>query len=99
VKEGFEKPQPVFQFSEPWEGTDVVDRYVQFVNNQETSLYPAMNSTGSYGFNFYLLKRGNATKFPLFVLYEGLMKSSLAGNGLDEFENADIKNCYIPWSG
>lgn len=95
VNEKKVKPQPVWQDSVTWSTGDVVQRYVQFVNNQETALYPAMNSTGSYGFNFYLIKRGNASKCPLFVFYEGMMENSIVGNGLDEFEDKTITNCYI----
>lgn len=95
INEKVAKPLPVWQDSVHWTTGDWVQRYVQFVNNQETSLYPAMNSTGSYGFNFYLIKRGKATQCPLYVFYEGLQENSIAGNGLDEFANGAITNCYI----
>src|SRR5207253_348867 len=89
------KPQPVFQFSEDWKNDEVVDRYVQFGNNQDTPLYPAMNSTGFYGFNFYVLKRGSAVSFPLIMMEEGEAQTSLKGDGLGLFEDETITNCYI----
>jgi len=95
VSESVKTPQPVYQFTEIWLYGDTVDRYVQFVDNQETALYPAMNNTGSYGFNFYLMKRGSATKYPLIVLFEELWETSITGNGKDEFQNKDVNNCYI----
>src|SRR6185436_14722775 len=56
------------------------------------ALYPAMNSTGSYGFNFFLVKRGSATAYPLFLLYEGI-----SGKNADKAINLDddFTNCYV----
>lgn len=85
------KPVPVFQDSVVVPNGDVKLRYVQFGNNQETSLYPALNSTGSYGFNFYLVKRGNAVSYPLMVLYEG--EGGMANDGIDLDPN--ITDCYV----
>ncbi|MEO6169294.1 MAG: hypothetical protein ABIO46_02115 [Chitinophagales bacterium] len=85
------KPQPVFQDSIQTAGNDVKHQYVQFGNNQETSLYPALNSTGSYGFNFYLVKRGNAASYPLVIVYEGEGAVAGGGAGLD----GDFTNCYV----
>jgi hypothetical protein len=44
-------------------------------------------------FNFYLINRGNATIYPLFAFYEGLLENSIKGNGIDSFQN--VSNCYI----
>jgi hypothetical protein len=48
-----------------------------------------MNSTGSFGFNFYLGKRGSASSYPLFVVYGG----GVAGSGLGL--ETSITNCYV----
>ena len=91
VNETVAKPKPVFQQTITAPGNEYKDYYTQFVNNQETPLYPAMNSTGSYGFNFYLTKRGTAVSYPLIVVYEGSGAAITSGAGLD----GDITNCYV----
>lgn len=90
VNEKVAKPKPVFQQTVQ-AGNENKDYYTQFVNNQETDLYPAMNSTGSYGFNFYISKRGSASSYPLVVVYEGAGAGITTGPGLD----GDITNCYV----
>jgi hypothetical protein len=84
------QPRPVWQDSIIVKNGEVKQLYVQFVNNQETSLYPAMNSTGSYGFNFYLTKRGSAAKYPLFILFEGFGDDATKSISLDSI----YTNCY-----
>lgn len=91
VSETVAKPRPVFQQTVTAPGNEFKDYYTQFVNNQETALYPAMNSIGSFGFNFYLTKRGSATSYPLIVVYEGSGAAITSGAGLD----GDITNCYV----
>jgi hypothetical protein len=86
------QPKPVFQDSITAVNGEVKQLYVQFVNNQETTLYPAMNSTGSYGFNFFIIKRGTATKYPLFILFQATT------NKPDQSINLDrdtYDNCYV----
>ncbi|HYV92810.1 MAG TPA: T9SS type A sorting domain-containing protein [Chitinophagales bacterium] len=86
------QPQPVFQDSFVAVNGEVKQLYVQYANNQETSRYPAMSSVGSYGFNFWLVKRGTATEYPLFILFQG------AGpHDADKSPNLDnvYTNCYI----
>ena len=67
------KPLPVLQDSiaSGKSGIGAKYRYVQFVNNQETPLWPAMNSTGSFEMNFYFEKFETAQSYPLMVLYNG----------------------------
>lgn len=91
VSESVAEPQPVFQDSILATGNEVKYLYVQFVNNQETPLYPAMNSTGSYGFNFYVVKRGSASSYPLITVLEGQGTTMTSGIGLD----ATVTNCII----
>ncbi|MBK9731457.1 MAG: hypothetical protein IPO83_09225 [Chitinophagaceae bacterium] len=91
VNEIVAKPKPVFQQTVAAPGNELKDYYTQFVNNQETDLYPAMNSTGSYGFNFYITKRGTATKYPLVVVYESAGAAITSGAGLD----GSITDCYV----
>lgn len=91
VNEFVAKPQPVLQDSITVSDGEKKYRYVQFGNNQETPLYPAMNSTGSYGFNFYIVKRGSSTSYPLMVVYEGSASKTTDGPGLD----GSVTNCYI----
>ncbi|MBA2407663.1 MAG: hypothetical protein H0V65_06700, partial [Chitinophagales bacterium] len=91
VNETIAKPQPVFQKVVVASGGEEKQQYVQFGNNQETPLYPALNSTGSYGFNFYITKRGNAGNYPLVVIYEGEGAIAGGGVGLD----ASISDCYV----
>ncbi|MEO6169293.1 MAG: hypothetical protein ABIO46_02110 [Chitinophagales bacterium] len=90
VNETVAKPKPIFQQTVNGSNENK-DYYTQFVNNQETDLYPAMNSTGSYGFNFYITKRGNTGSYPLVVVYEGAGSAITSGPGLD----GDITNCYV----
>ncbi len=90
VNETVAKAKPVFQQTVS-AGNEVKDYYTQFVNNQETALNPAMNSTGSYGFNFYITKRGSASLYPLMIVFEGAGAAINSGVGLD----ADITNCYV----
>ncbi|MBA3647332.1 MAG: T9SS type A sorting domain-containing protein [Chitinophagales bacterium] len=93
IAETVADPQPVYQDSVKWTSGDIVKYYVWFGNNQNLPNFPAMVNCGSYGFNFYILKRGTATRYPVFLLYEGLDENSLRGNGLDVFGNET--NCYI----
>ncbi|MCS6991080.1 MAG: hypothetical protein NZL95_04390 [Chitinophagales bacterium] len=93
VQEAIAQPAPVFQDSVTWGHGDVVKYYTWFGNNMETAHFPALSSVGSYGFNFYVIRRGQATQYPLFAFYEGLRENSLKGNGLDSFKN--ITDCYI----
>lgn len=90
VSETVAQPQPVWQDSIAVKNGEVKQLYVQFVNNQETDLYPAMNSTGSYGFNFFITKRGTATKYPLFILFEGFGNDATKQISLD----SEFTNCY-----
>lgn len=90
VSEVVAQPKPVWQDSIVVKNGEVKQLYVQFVNNQETALYPAMNSTGSYGFNFFITKRGTATKYPLFVLFEGFGNDATKSISLDSM----YTNCY-----
>ncbi|HYV92809.1 MAG TPA: T9SS type A sorting domain-containing protein [Chitinophagales bacterium] len=85
------QPLPVFQDSFRTNDGEEKQLYVQYVNNQETALYPAMNATGSYGFNFFIVKRGTATRYPLFVIYEGFGNKADVSVGL----NKDYSNCYV----
>jgi hypothetical protein len=91
IAETIAQPVPVFQDSILAVGGEYKKWFVQFVNNQETPLYPAMNSTGSYGFNFYVTKRGTATDYPLVIVYEGQGGAATQGVGLD----GSVTNCYI----
>lgn len=91
VNETVAKPMPVYQQTIVAPQNEIKDYYTQFTNNQETSLYPAMNSTGSYGFNFYITKRGTASLYPLIVAYEGAGATITSGAALD----GDITNCYV----
>lgn len=86
------QPQPVFQDSITAIDGEVKKLYVQFVNNQETPLYPAMSSIGSYGFNFFIVKRGTATKYPLFILFQASRP-----HDADKSLNLDdsFTDCYI----
>lgn len=90
VNESVAKAKPVFQQTVST-GNETKDYYTQFVNNQETALNPAMNSTGSFGFNFYITKRGTAGLYPLMIVFEGAGAAINSGVGLD----ADITNCYV----
>lgn len=90
VVETVTTPQPVFQDSTLQAG-EMKIRYTQFTSNQETALYPAMNSTGSYGFDFYLVKRGSSSSYPLFMVYEGEGADAGGGVSLD----ATITDCYV----
>ncbi|MCY7410486.1 MAG: hypothetical protein LH473_09445, partial [Chitinophagales bacterium] len=93
IAESIANPQPVLQDSVTWGNDEQVLYYAWFVNNVDAPNFPAMCSQGSYGFNFYLIKRGNATTYPIFAFYEGLQENSLKGNGIDSFKN--VTNCYI----
>ena len=92
VLDAVAQPKPVFQDSVVAQGGEVKQLYVQFVNNQETPLYPAMSSTGSYGFNFWIVKRGTAAKYPLFILFQ-----AFSGHDADKSLSIDnsITNCYV----
>lgn len=83
-------PEPVYQDSLILSNGDIRKHYVQFVNNQETALYPAMNTYGSYGFDIYLVKRGSATSYPLFILFQGYGGEFDKGIGLDDV----YTDCY-----
>src|SRR5262249_37733881 len=85
------KPTPVFQYAETVAGGEIKNRYVQFVDNQETTLFPALCSVGSYGFNYYVVKRGSVSSYPVFVVFEGGGATFGDAVGLD----ADITDCYI----
>lgn len=90
ISETVEKPQPVLQDSIITPDGEIKYRYVQFVNNQETPWYPAMNSTGSYGFNFYIVKStSSADRYPLMVLYQ---VDDLAASAKVD---ADYKDYYL----
>ena len=67
------KPLPVLQDSivSGKSGIGAKYRYVQFVNNQQTPLWPAMNSTGSFEMNFYFEKLGTVQRYPLMVMFNG----------------------------
>ncbi|MBA3647292.1 MAG: hypothetical protein H0W62_01885 [Chitinophagales bacterium] len=95
VKEKVSDPLPVWQDSIHWSTGDEVQMYVIFGNNQEAENMPAFNSKGSYGYNFYVLKRGAKSKYALFEFYEGLQENSIKGNGLSQFMNGTITDCYI----
>ena len=88
VLEQLTKPLPVFQDSVVIPGGDIKYNYVLYGNSQETSLLPALNSTGSFSFNFYIGKRGTATLYPLYVLYGAGGPNNL---GLE----TSITNCYV----
>lgn len=90
VVEAVAKAKPVFQLTVT-SSNEYKDYYTQFVNNQETALNPAMNSTGSFGFNFYVTKRGSADLYPLVIVFEGAGAAINSGVGLD----ADVTNCYV----
>ncbi|MBA3647054.1 MAG: hypothetical protein H0W62_00645 [Chitinophagales bacterium] len=49
-----------------------------------------MNSTGSYGFNFSLVKKGSAESYPLFIHYDGPSLAARANGG-----KSDFINCYV----
>ncbi|MCY7411218.1 MAG: hypothetical protein LH473_13180, partial [Chitinophagales bacterium] len=91
VSESAVQPLPVWQDSITTNNGEVKQHYVLFGNNQDTPLYPAMVSVGSYGFNFWYIKRGTASKYPLFISFEGF--------GAKPDENVAIDsaftNCYI----
>ncbi len=91
VSETVIKPQPVLQDSVLMPSGIWKYRYVQYCNNQETPLYPAMNSTGSYGFNFFIIKRGTLISAPLMVSYQG---DDLAASADVSFES-QFDNCWI----
>ncbi len=91
ISENVTMPQPVFQNNVEISGGDVKQRYVQFGNNQETPLFPALTSTGSYGFNLYITQRGNSSNNPLVVVYEGEGVIAKGSVGLD----ASFTNCFI----
>ncbi|MEO5675783.1 MAG: T9SS type A sorting domain-containing protein, partial [Chitinophagales bacterium] len=84
------KPQPVLQNSVITHNDEIKKVYVQYVDNRDTPLFPALNSTGSFGFNFFLVKRGTATRFPLFLLFEGFGNDATKSINLDE----SYDNCY-----
>ncbi len=93
-EEYISNPQPVLQDTVTWNSGEVAFMYVQFGNNQDVITQPAFNNCGSYGYNFYLVKRGNTdSQAPIYVFYEGLEGNSVVGNGLDAF--ADVTDCYI----
>ncbi len=85
-------PQPVWQDSVIW-GSDVAHMYVQFGDNRQSLYQRTFNGQGSYGYNFFLIRRGQTERYPLYVFLEGIRQNALVGNGLDEFAN--ITNCYI----
>jgi len=91
VMETVTKPQPVFQDSVPTPSGEMKYRYVQFVNNQETTLYPAMNSTGSYGFNFCFMKSSGAGNHPMIVFYQGEDLAANAELGVEP----QFNSCYV----
>ncbi|MBA2406594.1 MAG: hypothetical protein H0V65_01180 [Chitinophagales bacterium] len=91
VMETVQKPQPVFQDSIMSNGNEMKYRYVQFVNNQETPLYPAMTSVGSYGFNFYIVQRGTSSSFPLIVIFNSSGSTGTNGVNVDP----QFTNCCI----
>lgn len=85
------KPQAVFQDSVLTNDGEWKVYYVMYVDNRETPLFPAMNSTGSYGFTFFTIKRGTAAKYPLFLLFESI------GTNVNKNINLEMTftNCYI----
>lgn len=91
VSESAVKPLPVWQDSITTNNGNVKQHYVLFGNNQDTPLYPAMVSVGSYGFNYWYIKRGTATKYPLFISFEGFGAKPDENVGLD----SAFTNCYI----
>ena len=86
------EPQPVWQSSITAENGEIKEHYVQFVDNLESSLSPAMSSVGSYGHNLCVVKRGSASKYPLFVMYEGYGAKADKSVGLEE---ELFNDCYI----
>ncbi len=93
VAETIASPKPILQDSTVWNTGDTVKYYAWFGNNIEAPHFPAFCTQGFYGFNFYVIKRGNTAPFPLFAFYEGLKVNSLKGNGLDSFSK--VTDCYI----
>ncbi|MEO5673930.1 MAG: hypothetical protein ABIQ74_04735 [Chitinophagales bacterium] len=94
VSEVVADPQPVLQGTEILNATgDLSYKYVQFGNNQDLNHYPSMFSQGSYGFNFFIVYRGNYENGPLFTFYEGLEGNALVGSGLGTFDT--MTNCVI----
>lgn len=93
VAETVADPQPVLQDTVIWSTGEVANEYSMWGNNQNLPHYPAMMDEGSYGFNFNLIKRGQATQFPLYVFYEGLNATAIVGNGIEPFD--DVTNCMI----
>lgn len=86
------QPKPVFQQTVTTKNGEVKHHYVFFVDNQETEDFPAMCNVGSYGFNFWYVKRGSATSYPLFLQFEGS-----SGGSADKKLSLDSSwtNCYI----
>ena len=70
VNEAPAKPQPVLQTTTTQKNGDISSEYVIWGNNQSTSLWPAFNNVGSYGYNFTLQKRGNASGKGLYVQFQ-----------------------------
>lgn len=95
TSETISSPQPVWQDSALWQTGDWAQYYVIFGNNQEAPSMQAFNSVGSYGYNFYVIRRGDNTQYPLYNFYEGIKANSIHGNGLSEFEDWTITDCYI----
>lgn len=93
VTESVAYPQPVWQDSVVWNNGDIVHYYAQFGDNRQNMYRRPFNNVGSFGYNFFQIRRGQAERYPLFVFLEGLKKNALKGNGLDEFDN--ITDCYI----
>ncbi|MCS6991235.1 MAG: hypothetical protein NZL95_05170 [Chitinophagales bacterium] len=85
-------PKPVFQQTVTTKNGEVKHHYVFFVDNQATDQFPALCNVGSYGFNFWYVKRGNASSYPLFLQFEGSSDGSA-----DKKLSLDSSwtNCYI----
>lgn len=85
-------PKPVFQQTVNTKNGEVKHHYVFFVDNQATDQFPALCNVGSYGFNFWYVKRGSATSYPLFLQFEGSSSGSA-----DKKLSLDTSwtNCYI----
>ncbi|MCS6991079.1 MAG: alpha/beta hydrolase [Chitinophagales bacterium] len=93
VSETVAFPLPVWQDSVVWSNGDVVHYYAQFGDNRQNVYRKPFNNVGSFGYNFFQIRRGQAERYPLFVFLEGLQKNAIKGNGLDPFDT--LSNCII----